>query len=513
MSASMNRDPKANGINEWTMMFFFASDNELAPLIVSQLKGIKDAGYHEKAEVVVYFDPKEKNAQTRVYNVNAARKRAKPSNNKTHIGDSSSFVRNLLEDDVSPPLEAARGPESRAVRDRELPAQDALTNFLDYCAKNHRASHYMLFLVGHGMIVGNDAFLPDEQPVSSITLEKLGLILGGFNNAAGGTLELLAMHSCSMSGVEVAYQLKGTASFMMASQGPSFVGSWPYRQLMIRTFQAIEDKKAQSSADIGVLVEKLYGLSFYNARDFWVSGYPLDLCLCSLEKKKFEGLTEALRQLVINLKEGLSDGRSKELILLAHLESQSYWGESYTDIYDFCRCLSARCGTEALQTKIKTACEGVMLKLEPVDSPDAIKRLEALVVHSRTFGWKFQYSNGLSVYFPWAKPIEDEDILKIYEGYAFTKELGEHSWLSFLEYYFTKTQRPREARSRFPTDDPTIDVSPQKATAAAAAGVGVGVGGNISNRLIGVLSDEKTVGSVGEACSCPSIKNYLIDLS
>jgi hypothetical protein len=32
-----------------------------------------------------------------------------------------------------------------------------------------------------------------------------------------------------MSAVEVAYELKGKADYMIASQGLSFVGSWPYR--------------------------------------------------------------------------------------------------------------------------------------------------------------------------------------------------------------------------------------------------------------------------------------------
>ena len=34
---------------EWTLMFYFASDNPLAPSIVSQLKALKNAGFHEAA--------------------------------------------------------------------------------------------------------------------------------------------------------------------------------------------------------------------------------------------------------------------------------------------------------------------------------------------------------------------------------------------------------------------------------------------------------------------------------
>ncbi len=42
---------------EWTLMFYFASDNPLAPAVVSQLKALKNAGYHHQANVLAYFDP------------------------------------------------------------------------------------------------------------------------------------------------------------------------------------------------------------------------------------------------------------------------------------------------------------------------------------------------------------------------------------------------------------------------------------------------------------------------
>ena len=60
----------------------------------------------------------------------------------------------------------------------------------------------MLFLVGHGMIVGRDAFLPDENPNSGISLVNLGQILWNFSEEVrekGEEFELVGMPSCSMS--------------------------------------------------------------------------------------------------------------------------------------------------------------------------------------------------------------------------------------------------------------------------------------------------------------------------
>ena len=59
---------------EWTLMFYFASDNPLAPSIVSQLKAIKDAGFHPDANVIVRFDPRTEGTPTHIFDVNLINK-------------------------------------------------------------------------------------------------------------------------------------------------------------------------------------------------------------------------------------------------------------------------------------------------------------------------------------------------------------------------------------------------------------------------------------------------------
>ncbi len=96
-----------NAGREWTVMFYMAADNPLAPIMVSQLKAIKDAGFQENTDVLVYFDPNELGAPTCLYHVN--KKRREKSGEKTLVGDAAnSFVRNMLEDDLD--LSSAKGP-------------------------------------------------------------------------------------------------------------------------------------------------------------------------------------------------------------------------------------------------------------------------------------------------------------------------------------------------------------------------------------------------------------------
>jgi hypothetical protein len=339
--------PHEKDWKEWTVMFYFASDNPLAPSIVSQLKALKDAGFHPEANVVAHFDPHTPEMQTHVFDVNHLEKlRALGGSQFGRANDPS--VGNLVLDKVwtntdkdvsirrnisllvSEPLRKSLGgmingngaggngshgggsAESAAAAaapavlsevlerhgraDFGLPVLDeaeglvaeahpavSLKNFLLFCKKAYPAHRYILFLLGHGLVVGNRMFMLDEhaaprRPASatrgggkatkaettpatadeeldvsgSLTLKDLSDALDAFNSRAPGAdkaeegkpearrLELIGFHSCSMSGVEVAYQLQGKANYMMASQGPAFVGSWPYRQILLQLFNSLD---------------------------------------------------------------------------------------------------------------------------------------------------------------------------------------------------------------------------------------------------------------------------------
>jgi hypothetical protein len=426
-------DAKGEPKNEWTIMIFFAGDPHLSPSMTSQLKAIKDAGFQENTTVLIHYDPNEKGVGTTTFNINSEQKKETRKNGSrgTRIGDGKDpFVRNLIEDSI--PNGATRSQN----------AGEALRTFLSLALQHHSAQHYMLFCVGHGVIVGNDFFLPDKQPDSAITLEQLGGILSDFRTTArmlgSGDVELIGMHSCSMSAIEVAYQLKGSAKYLMATEGISFVASWPYRQLLKKILKTIDDAKSTGEeVDVDKLINSVQRLSRHNSTDFMFSGLSADLCLSSLEPTKIDRLTAPIQALTKALKKGVKDPRCLELITLAHLKAQSYWQETYTDLYDFCFCLQQKCGEGGeVQNELAAACQSMRDELE--ESPDGV------IIQSDFFGPLFQYSHGYSVFFPWARPISDvpeDDMLLRYKNYEFTKAFKEDSWLSFLEAYFSVTER------------------------------------------------------------------------
>ena len=239
-------------------MFYLATDNPLAPGVISHLKAMKNAGYHPQVNVLAQFDPHGGNLGVHVFDVNNWEKRMFPDRVNIGFGPNDSFVRNLVLDKLwdaqgNKQLKAAapekvnyEAPIPWPSMTRENNPEPSLRNFLNFCREKYPARHYMLFVLGHGLIVAGDAFLYDENGSRrngesgprSLSLKQLGKVLKGFNEKikGEGELELIGFHSCSMSGAEVAFELKDQANYMLAAQGPAYVGVWPYRQILIRLF-------------------------------------------------------------------------------------------------------------------------------------------------------------------------------------------------------------------------------------------------------------------------------------
>jgi cysteine peptidase C11 family protein len=249
---------------EWTLMFYFASDNPLASTIVSQLKALKDAGFHPDANVIARFDPHAVKTPVHTFDVNAVNKFWYPGQSQVGFVRNNPYVRDLVldrlwEDDkirslVTENVKGDPGTEFNPPRPSpemsgEQTPKKALPSFLDFCRNKYPARHYLLFILGHGQVVGNDSLLFDDNAAEhSLQLTDLGQILRDFNSSVKreqeepGVVEMIGLHSCSMSAMEVAYELHDAANYLLASQGPSYVGSWPYKQILLRIFNDLNSR-------------------------------------------------------------------------------------------------------------------------------------------------------------------------------------------------------------------------------------------------------------------------------
>src|SRR6185503_4949673 len=111
--------------DDWTIMFFFACNNELSLLNVSQIKAVKEAGFQKSTELLLYFDSDEKGVPTRLFNMNKKRKGNPP---KTKIGDGKDpFIRSFLQDEIFPEEMDPKKGLSTAELQKKITVPDSMT--------------------------------------------------------------------------------------------------------------------------------------------------------------------------------------------------------------------------------------------------------------------------------------------------------------------------------------------------------------------------------------------------
>lgn len=478
--------------SKWTIMVYLAGDNNLTSYCISVLQQLEAAMANNNKDVCVLacFDsntpwPK----GSRYVAVNCAHR----------------YIRKVVDweihNDLIPPTKrghklkantfcALRQVDHNGVRPYSRPiVAEGLKRFINWSVKQHPDSdRYMLVLFGHGPVVAGQTFLARENPPSSLRLEDLQKILGHhFGPGKDRNIDILACQNCVMNGIETAFEVRNHADFMIGSQGLVLATGWPYDKMI----KAVTDNPDAPTEEIAC---KMMKACARNLLDFSVMDRSSEQSLCDLRKlRNGEGLVKSINALVKALNAGLKfkypKGESavlrypvvRDVVKLARLEAQTYWGETFVDLYDFCERLLKQCRSVSrlnskvlkemkLDTQVSTPFRhttlGRVLSRIAGCCAKVQKEVDYLVCKSFYIGSDLQYSHGLSIYFPWTYPTDPYDFIRMpqgrdfwlktaferYSGYTFVER---SNWASFLRTFFHATLRNmRRAKQSY-------DISPE----------------------------------------------------
>ena len=374
---------------------------------------------------------------------------------------------------------------------------EGLRRFLKWARKQGHSQHYMLVLYGHGPIVGGKTFLGRENPASSLGMAELSKLLKGHFGGRRRKLDILAFQNCAMSSIEMAYELKDHVNYMIGSQGLVLAYGWPYDKIIKFLVNNLDKDPLEISRQILKICAR-------HLIDFTVMDRSSEQAVCDLSKLNGgETLTDAIRDFSTELHGALQfkdESDPKELkypiicdtVRLARLEAQSYWGETFVDVYDFCERLLKKCNEAVkVQTDLMSSLATTLRANGDLNAPDVeariretdlLKRLKTIIEHCNTvkerveemvphsyyIGAELQYSHGLSIYFPWSLPAEPYTFIQegydhvlvtafeTYSGYCF---VAESKWADcFLRSFYRATlRRVRRADRDFlmrPAADP-----------------------------------------------------------
>lgn len=254
----------------------------------------------------------------------------------------------------------------------------------------------------------------------------------------GKNLALLGFDSCMMGMLEVASQFAGMAETMVASEGSIPNAGWSYAQML---FDAAAQNNSMSAADLAISFVDAY---IKQQNQHAIGGVAVDIAAWNLTKDKMDAVNDAFEEFAGALIDCLSQsdanyGQAKRALLSARCHCQSYTMEQNVDLVDFCELLTSEIA--AIRDEIG---EDKIEKLLTVSdkATNVIAAVRECILLSGFSGGRNQYSNGVSIYFPWTKEsycASLDDYLRL--EFVDRSEKGVRiysNWKTFLEAYLGK---------------------------------------------------------------------------
>ena len=438
---------------DWTIMIYMAGDNNLAvdmAYAMEQIKGVAGKGA-DSPNLFVYYDGNSPLIPTLYCDFSNP--------------DEPKYVRSFTVPDKLYPV-----PD----KVNENAADDkSVLNFVDWCVNKvevvnggeitygRRAKKYALIFSGHSLGFQDIGLFRDESSGKAMKMTDLyyllrrlvgtekqleedikGWGLRGVKRERetevllGQKLDILGFDSCVMGMLEVGYQFNDVAKAMIASEGSVPNAGWTYAKLL---GCLTRDNGSDGTA---VRVAEHFVRDFIRAQDsYTVGGVSVDMAAWDLSR--MTGLAQSFDDLSAVLVDCFEDPESRiyrqmeRIILQVHWKSQSYMYDQNVDLGDFCELLDRECGrvTEELGEgddlgmlyDVRDACQKVLGELK-----------EAVIL-SGFSGGGYQYSNGMSVFFPWSR--EGYDVSREnYQSLWFAKETGSRKfyWNGFLKKYLNE---------------------------------------------------------------------------
>ncbi len=344
----------------------------------------------------------------------------------------------------------------------------SVINFVDWCVNKvevenngettfgRRAQRYAMIFSGHSLGFQDIGLFRDETSGKSMKMNDLFFMLQRLvsseaqllrdakrdglegeekkretNRLLGQKLDILGFDSCVMGMMEVGYQFGEVAKTMIASEGSVPSAGWTYAKILGSLARA--DSKKTAATVIEDFVRK-----FIKSQDaFTVGGVSVDMAAWDLGQLR--GLSTAFDELSAALvdcfaEEGSMVYRQMErVILLVHWKCQSYMYDQNIDLGDFCKLLDLECGRVMEELAIDDLWE---LKEVQKKCRKVLRELNQAVILSGFSGGGYQYSHGISVFFPWSR--EGYEVSKKnYESLWFSRDASSRKffWTGFLKKY------------------------------------------------------------------------------
>ena len=419
---------------EWTIMIYMAGDNNLAVDMAYALGQIKEAAKDdaEKLNLFVYYDGNSPDIPTLYCDFSEAEPK---------------YYRSFKVED-----KLFKVP--RKINENAADAK-AILNFVDWCVnkvehedthgklkQGRRANRYALIFSGHSLGFFDKGLFMDESTGKTLKLTDLSLVIQRLtmnkkvledfssedsrevrelylekkDELLGKPLDILGFDSCVMGMLEVGYQFHDFAKTMIVSEGSIPSAGWTYAKIL-RNLACGYHAKAPAQTVAAQFVKEFIQSQLL----FTIGGVSVDMAAWDMKHfahlaYAFDELSTALLE-CFEVEDSVIYRQMERVILQVHWKCQTYMFDQNVDLGDFCGLLKQECASVASDLG---SCDGSE-KLQCVQDTceKVLRELEKTVILSGFSGGGYQYSNGVSVFFPWSL-----------EGYQASEKNFQELWLA-----------------------------------------------------------------------------------
>ncbi len=216
-------------------------------------------------------------------------------------------------------------------------------------------------------------------------------------------IDLIGFDACLMNMVEIAYQLKDKANFIVGSEETEPGEGWPYD----RIFRDLALNPNMTPQELGQVIVQRYVESY--------SSETVTQSLLDLSRSSHLGKT--IDQLARGLTKAIKDPAEYAAVTRAIHATQCYELKDFLDLYSLCEELKGR----SQKKEVKDSSQAAMTALTDGS--------EKFVLAERHRGSKVTNSHGVSIYFPRG------DVTVVYPRLDFAKATH---WDEFIKAYHGK---------------------------------------------------------------------------
>jgi hypothetical protein len=435
---------------KWNVMIYLVGDNNLSEEVAGSLADIRAVrNIPENIRVFGFFDG------------------GNPMIN-------SQFYDSTKPDPVSVDAEMNEVGETDEPAEINAASKNTIVNFAKKCQKLFPADEYIFVISGHGDGFLGRTLLRDENPGGNMTVGELKETFSEIKTVIEKPISILGFDSCLINMLELGYEFRQSAGIFLTSQGNVPNAGWNYKDMLGELVETAGGGTPEHYASR--FVQRFIDFQW----NFVLGGRSVELSANRLKIQRRNYAAELAaavhrlgRAFVDNLQLQIDDkGKESEqlsdllklyrreifrFILESHCECQTSMYEQAIDVKDFCELMLKKINgfeeffsiltTEAalnpeineINTNIKTALENV------------ITAVENFVVVRGFCGAENQFTEGVSVFFPWTYVSYFMTIPK-YEKLSFIKdyrneENRKSGWEEFLKYYLLRTVREPEDKA------------------------------------------------------------------